>query len=132
MKLRLFLGANMTNGPKVYVSNNTSWDETTLSHNLQPNYGSTVLGDFTSGTNGNWVEATLTGSGVTGNGIYSFALADDDANLDTFHSREGVNDPQLVISTTPVLANGTACSSNSQCSLSSVMEYSLMWNFRPF
>jgi hypothetical protein len=34
---------------------------------------------------------------VTGNGTYSFAVIGENSDITKFHSREGVNDPQLVV-----------------------------------
>jgi PKD repeat protein len=98
VKLRLFVTDPSPDGGTVYqVSNN--WAETTFNWNgaanVLPATGIASAGRVTTGTT---AEIDL-GTAVTGDGVYSFALASNSTDSAIYSSREGANPPALVLTT---------------------------------
>ena len=86
-----------SNGPELYGTG-TSWNESRLTWRNRPNQTTPALGNAGSVGTNSWVEYDVT-SHVTGNGTYSFVLVADSNDGLTFSSREGVQAPQLVVTT---------------------------------
>ena len=61
----------------------------------QPALGSLIV-DLGAATAGGYLEIDVS-SYVTGDGVYSFGLIGESTNVAQFHSREGANPPQLVV-----------------------------------
>lgn len=81
-------------------STTTGWSETTLNWSNKPALGGTALStdsSHTSGTDSIW----NVGGHVTGNGTFGLALKTTATSDTTFSSREGANDPVLVVTYTP-------------------------------
>jgi hypothetical protein len=99
VKLRLFVsdGSNAAGTAHRVASN--SWGEGTIRWNNKPALG-TALSKRKTVAAGTWVEFNL-GTAITDNGTYSFAIAAGSADLVAFHSREGANDPRLVVTVQP-------------------------------
>jgi hypothetical protein len=98
--LRLFVTNGSSNGPSLYLTNNT-WTETGIIWNNRPVPTSGVIANIGSLVTNSWAVFDLS-SVVTGNGTYDFVLLPDSTNGVTFTSREGtVNSrPQLVLTFT--------------------------------
>ena len=98
--LRLFVDDGSPDGGTVYSVSN-GWTETGVNWNNAP--GGSALGSLGSVTAGTWVEFDLSAI-VTGEGVYSFALASNSTNSAFYSSREGLNPPELVLETGTPLA----------------------------
>ena len=99
-KLRLFATDANTVGMNVHAAAST-WTETGITWNNAPPVGTAVA---TSGPllKSTWVEITLPASlFAAGNGTYTIALAGINTQSAYFNSREGVNKPQLILTTGP-------------------------------
>lgn len=94
-KLRLYV--NQSTGSAIKIANitDTTWKESTINWNNQPDYSIPTFGTISSKL-GTWVEFDVA-SVVKGNGTYSFAITDSTTSVVGFDSKEGVNKPQLVI-----------------------------------
>jgi hypothetical protein len=102
VKLRVLASSVLSGGPRLgaYGALNT-WTETGVNWNNRP--GSEGFLSVTSLSQNQWAELDVT-SWVTGNGTWSLLLRQDSTGggaIDSFHSREGLNDPQLVVTYTP-------------------------------
>jgi hypothetical protein len=78
----------------------TSWTEAGVTWNARPTVGGTTLStvsSHTSGADSVWA----VGGHVTGNGTFALGLDTTYAGDTTFSSREGANDPVLVVTYTP-------------------------------
>lgn len=102
--LRLYVTDAGTDGGGVYlVSNNyrdtaTPWIEGGIKWNNAPTISGTALDTTEAVSIGQWVEWNVTAA-VTGNGVYSFGLRNGHKNAVVYNSAEGVNGPQLVVTT---------------------------------
>jgi Bacterial Ig domain/Calcineurin-like phosphoesterase/Fibronectin type III domain len=97
--LRLTATDGSVNGPAVYLSSNTSWTETGVTWNTRPGKTSGPVDDKSAIAKNAVVDYDVT-SFVTGNGTYTFVLAETDATDNTvFGSREinGAKKPQLIL-----------------------------------
>ncbi|HYM82124.1 MAG TPA: IPT/TIG domain-containing protein, partial [Candidatus Limnocylindria bacterium] len=103
-KLRLFCTDDSPDGGTVYlVSNNyastsTPWLETGLNWTNSPAFGATSIAPSQAVGLNAWVEYDVT-SAITGSGIYSLAIRSNATNSAYYTSKEGVNQPALVIQT---------------------------------
>ncbi|MEP6757963.1 MAG: DNRLRE domain-containing protein [Actinomycetota bacterium] len=98
-KLRLWVGTDGTaNGPAVYTTADNVWGETTLTWTNRPTRTTTPTDDKGTVPTNAWLEFDVT-SLVTGNAAYNFVLAGTSTDGVNFDSREAVNKPQLVITT---------------------------------
>jgi PKD repeat protein len=95
VKLRLFVTDASAVAGSLYHVTDTSWLENTITWSTRPTPGAFIT---TGGAApiGTWVEFNLTGA-VGGNGTYSFVLKDGGDNAAWYSSKEGANDPQLVV-----------------------------------
>ena len=100
-KLRLYTTDTSTDIQSVLNTvTNPNWIETgtgSITWNNAPSIGSTVLGSSSVPTVNAYNEITLSPSAVTGNGLVTFAIRSSGTNSAIFNSKEGANDPQLVI-----------------------------------
>jgi acid phosphatase type 7 len=85
------------NGPEVRVTG-TSWSETELTWSNRPAPTGGVLDDKGALAGSTWVEYNVT-SAVTGNGAVGFVLVPQSNDGAVFDSRQGANQPQLVLNT---------------------------------
>lgn len=93
--LRLYSQSTSGTGYSVYQVADNSWGETTINYNNAPALGS-VLNNSGGIASGSYVDVDVTGY-VTGNGLFSFGLSTADSNLIQLQSREGANEPELVV-----------------------------------
>jgi PKD repeat protein len=93
--LRLFVVDGSTAAGRIYSVTDTLWSEGTITWTTKPEVGSLLAGAGSAPV-GTWVEFDL-GSAVAGDGTYSFALKDGNDNTVWYSSKEGANDPQLVV-----------------------------------
>ncbi|NUQ64228.1 MAG: DNRLRE domain-containing protein, partial [Pirellulales bacterium] len=102
--IRLYVVDPSTSGGAIYpVSNNyrgtsTPWEENGLTWNNAPAISGTPLSSLGAVQRGTWVEFDVTAV-ITGNGVYSFALANTASDIVDYSSSEGIQPPQLVIRT---------------------------------
>ena len=82
----------------IYALPPSSWTETGITWANAPPIIGSALDTRGAVTNGTWVEWNVTAA-VTGNGLVELALRNAGGS-GTYSSREGANDPQLVIVTT--------------------------------
>ncbi|HWQ88480.1 MAG TPA: DNRLRE domain-containing protein, partial [Desulfitobacteriaceae bacterium] len=104
-KMRVYCLRTFRGGDSAYlVSNNyqgttNPWTERGLNWNNAPSLPSTYLSHVAPVTANTWVEFDVTAA-VTGNGVYSFALAHNAATLTYYNTKEAAqNRPVLVIET---------------------------------
>ena len=99
--LRLFVYTGTADGPALYSTTN-AWTETTLTWNNRPPRTSAATGDKGAIASNTWAEWDVT-QFVTGNGTFSFTLAQTASDGIDFRSREyttnPANRPQLVVTT---------------------------------
>ena len=95
VKLRLFVVDGSSAAGSIYGVSDTGWGEGTITWSTRPAVGS-LLAAGGSAPVGTWVEFDL-GTAVVGDGTYSFALKDGNGNAVWYSSKEGANDPQLVV-----------------------------------
>lgn len=95
-KLRLWVSDAALAARNLYVISNTTWSETGITWNNAPSLPASAYRTIAATTIGVWVEVDL-GTLITGNGLYSFAIAGGSSDIVTFDAREGANDPQLVV-----------------------------------
>jgi PKD repeat protein len=95
VKLRLFVTDGSSVAGNIYSVADTSWTEGTVTWTTKPAVGP-LVGNGASAPVGTWVEFDL-GSGITGNGTYSFVLKDGSSDAAWYSSSEGANPPQLVV-----------------------------------
>lgn len=99
-QVRLYVAYGSVDGPGIY-STSSLWTERGLTWNNRPDRSSTALADVGAIGPGTWIEYDVS-SVVTGDGTYSFALAQVSWDSTGVNSREAaLNRPQLVIHTTP-------------------------------
>jgi hypothetical protein len=95
VKLRLWVTDASAVAGSIYAVSDLTWSEGTITWATRPAAGSFVT---TGGAAplGTWVDFDLTGA-VTANGTYSFVLKDGSSDVARYSSKEGANDPQLVV-----------------------------------
>ena len=99
-QVRVYVSYGSVDGPGIY-STSSLWTERGLTWNNKPARSETALADVGAISAGTWIEYDVS-SVVTGDGTYSFALAQASWDSTGVNSREAaVNRPQLVIGTTP-------------------------------
>jgi hypothetical protein len=99
-KVRFYVSYGSVDGPGIYATSGT-WTERGLTWANRPPRSETALADVGAIGPGTWIEYDVS-SVVTGDGTYSFALAQISWDSTGVNSREAaVNHPQLVIHTTP-------------------------------
>jgi parallel beta-helix repeat protein len=93
--LRLWAASSSSVGHEVGLVSDNTWGETTITYSNAPAFGASVgsSGPFTSG---NWIEVDVT-SIVSGNGVVSLVVSTPSNTAISYGSREGANDPQLVV-----------------------------------
>ena len=97
-KLRLYVNNATSDGPGAR-NINTTWNENTVTWNTRPSIDETaIVGDLGAITLGRWVEMDVTPM-ITGNGTFNIALTQPYTDGSGFHSREGANKPQLIVTT---------------------------------
>jgi hypothetical protein len=101
-KLRLYVSSASPSGGSVYlVSNNlegssTPWTESAIVFNNAPSMNGSPLSSLGAVSSGQWVEFDVTPV-IVANGTYSFGIKNNSSTAVQYHSKEGANDPQLVI-----------------------------------
>jgi hypothetical protein len=94
--LRMYATTNGSgDGPAVYATE-TAWEEAGITWNNRPALMTEELDNQDRINEAGWVEYDVTAA-VTGNGMFSFVLAADSSDAATFSSREGIQPPELVI-----------------------------------
>jgi hypothetical protein len=98
--LRLFATNGSSNGPSLYLTDNT-WSETGITWNNRPAPTGGAVANVGAVAGNTWAEFNVTAQ-VTGNGTYNFVLLPDSTDGMTLTSREGTlaNRPQLVLTFT--------------------------------
>jgi cell division septation protein DedD len=96
--LRLFVQTTSSAGFTAHQVADNSWTEGGITFNNAPAIGA-AINNSGSVTAGSYVEVDVT-SYITGNGLVSLALTTTDTGLIIAQSREGVNQPELVVETT--------------------------------
>jgi chitodextrinase len=97
-KLRLHANTGTADGPAVYTTSN-AWSEAGLNWSTRPGRTSTSISDTGSIGSGTWAEFDVKAV-VSGNGTYSFNLAQTSTDGVDFYSRESSNTslrPELVL-----------------------------------
>ena len=94
-KLRLYTTNGTVDGPAVYATSST-WGENTITWNTRPARTSGPQDDKGAIAVNTWVEYDVTAL-VTGNGTVSFVLATSSTDDLQAPSREGVQRPELVV-----------------------------------
>jgi PKD repeat protein len=95
VKLRLFVTDASAVSGSVYAVPVTTWSEGTLTWAIKPAAGALLAGPKAAPL-GTWVEFDLPGA-LSGNGTYAFVVKDGSSNTAWYSSKEGANDPQLVV-----------------------------------
>jgi len=117
--LRLWASSGTSDGPVVSPTT-TGWTETGITWANKPASAGEAIADVGGVSTGTWVEVDVTTT-VLGNGTYAFRLSGESTDGVDFHSREGANDPQIVVTmgapdrqapTAPTNLRGTAGSAN--------------------
>jgi hypothetical protein len=98
-KLRLFATASSSTGILVY-SSDSGWTETGINWNNAPLLG-VLRGSSGAITQNTWVEITLPTSMFTTNQAYTLVLTGKTSQSAYFNSKEGTNDPQLILRLEP-------------------------------
>jgi hypothetical protein len=98
-KLRLFATASNSTGILVY-SSDSGWTETGINWNNAPLLG-ILRGSSGAMTQNTWVEITLPTSMFTVNQAYTLVLVGESSQSAYFSSKEGTNDPQLILTVGP-------------------------------
>jgi PKD repeat protein len=96
VRLRLWVTDASSVAGSIYSVADIGWSEGTITWTTRPAPGS-LIANGGGAPLGTWVEYDLTGA-VEGNGTYSFVLKDGGTDAARFSSKEGANDPQLVVS----------------------------------
>ena len=96
--LRIHANSASTAGYQIRAVSDNTWSEGGINYNNAPAMGN-LLGAMGSFTAGSWTSVDVT-THITGNGLYSFALATNSNTAINFGSHEeSANSPQLVIQT---------------------------------
>ena len=96
--IRLYVTDGTDNAGAWYTVAPT-WSETTLAWSNAPSIAGTPVASVGAAAVNTWIEIDVT-SAVAGNGTVSFAALPSSTNSVRFSSKEGLNPPQLVITTT--------------------------------
>ncbi len=96
--LRIWVTDGTDNGAAWYKITDNSWSQTTLTWANAPAVNGSLVGDPAAILVGTWLEIPVTAF-ISGNGTVSFANLPVSANAEKYSSKEGVNPPQLVITT---------------------------------
>ncbi len=95
-RLRLFVNDASPDGGSVYAVA-SGWTESGINWNNAPTLpGSSIRSIGATPPVGSWVDVDL-GTAITGNGTYSFAVANNNTNSAYYSSRQGTNAPQLIV-----------------------------------
>jgi hypothetical protein len=94
-KLRLFVSDPSDSGGTAFTVPSALWKENTITWNSAPSLGQ-ALSSVGSAVTGKWVTYDL-GHTVTGNGLYTFAIANGSSDAVGFDSREGAHHPRLIL-----------------------------------
>ncbi|MGZ4438097.1 MAG: CBM96 family carbohydrate-binding protein [Nocardioidaceae bacterium] len=94
--LRVYAESASSTGVSVRKVTDTTWKETTINAGNAPSVGP-VLASSGAISSGRWVTLDVS-SAVTGDGLVSLALTTPSSTAVRFTSREGVNKPQLLAS----------------------------------
>ena len=110
-KVRLYATDSTVDGPSIWAAPNT-WTEGGITWNNKPQRSGGIADDEGNIPSNSWVEFNVTPL-VSGNGTYSFNLAQSSADGVTFYQKEYfTNKPQLVLTTSgttsPPPPSGTA------------------------
>jgi hypothetical protein len=100
VRLRLYASDASPNIVHVWPVTDTTWIETgsgSITWTNKPPMGTPELGSRAVPTLNAYNEIVLSPSAVAGNGLVSLGLTIDGTNSAIFHSKEGANDPQLVV-----------------------------------
>jgi hypothetical protein len=81
-----------------YRNTTTPWVESSLNYDNAPAIAGTPLNSPVPAVPGTWIRFDVTGA-MTGNGTYTFAFRNPSGDSVYFSSKEGANDPVLVIAT---------------------------------
>jgi chitodextrinase len=117
--LRLWASSGTGDGP-IVTPTSTGWTENGITWANKPASTGPTIADIGGISTGTWVQVDVTNI-VVGNGTYAFRLSGESTDGVDFHSREGANDPQLVVTmggpdtqppTAPSNLRGTAGSAN--------------------
>jgi flagellar hook assembly protein FlgD len=101
-KVRMYVTQASNSGGSLYLVSNyylgttTPWTESGLNYNNAPSLSGSPLSTVGSVASGQWVEFDVTAA-VTGNGTFSFGLKNSSSTAAIYSSKEGANDPELVI-----------------------------------
>ena len=123
-KLRLYVLSGASDGPAVYTTG-TSWSETGITWNNRPGRTSVALAKLGAVPSNAWIEFDVTAA-VAGNSTYSFDLATIAGSSIKMSSREGVQPPQLVVTTLDV-TTPPAAPSNLTADGTSTSQINLTW-----
>jgi hypothetical protein len=93
--LRVWANSAQSTGYDAYTVADNTWGEATIADANAPSFGAR-LGSSGKVTTGSWTSVDVT-SAITGNGTFSFGLSTTSATAISLSSREGVNQPQLVV-----------------------------------
>jgi len=93
--LRVWASSGTGDGP-IVTPTTTGWTETGITWANKPPSTGEAIADVAGISTGTWIELDVTNT-VAGNGTYAFRLLGDSTDGVDFHSREGANDPQLVV-----------------------------------
>jgi len=93
--LKFYVESGSSMGLEVHAVGDTSWGETSITYNNAPAVGATLdtTGAFPAAT---WITVDVS-SAVTGDGLVSLALTTTSSTAIRITSREGVNQPQLIV-----------------------------------
>jgi hypothetical protein len=117
--LRLWASSGTGDGP-IVTPTSTGWTQNGITWSNKPVSTGRAIADIGGVSTGTWVEVDVTNI-VVGNGTYAFRLSGESTDGVDFHSREGANDPQIVVTmggpdtqppTAPTNLRGTAGSPN--------------------
>ncbi|MGH3036626.1 MAG: DUF7594 domain-containing protein [Gaiellaceae bacterium] len=93
--LRLWVTDASAVAGSIYEVSNLTWSEGSITWATKPAAGAFVTSGGAAPL-GTWVDFDLLGA-VAGNGTYSFVLKDGGGDAARYSSKEGANDPQLVV-----------------------------------
>jgi PKD repeat protein len=96
--IRLYVTDGSDNGGAWYPVDASAWTESGLNWGNAPLLTGTPVATLGTVGAGGWIEVDVT-SAVTGNGSYSFGGISTSANSVRYSSKEGLNPPQLVVTT---------------------------------
>jgi RHS repeat-associated protein len=95
--LRIYANSSSSTGYTLHPVTDNTWTETGITIGNAPAMGG-QLGSSGSFSTGTWTTVDITPY-ITGNGTYNFAFSTGSSTNISFSSREGTNDPELVIVT---------------------------------